>query len=295
MKLKRRGIELDTRCPVCYRLDEDGGHCFLKCKSVKALWRAAELEDTRLLLANCPNAKWVMIQILKLNEEICMKVCTLLWTWWLERNRANQGQKIRSLTEILFSHQLHFTEYWEHLKRTKEVRQSKMHVWSPPPLDYLKINSDGAFRESTRSGGWGFTIKNERGDTLVAGAGNLMFVSDPLHAEAAAMFHAIQEAARMGCQKIILETDATVLKQAVTSEAYDNSVLGVLFKDMKSVIKHSFQHCKVQICSRVCNISAHCLAAFGVSQERGNYQVWFDPLPSFVRDLVAGVCPVCVN
>jgi ribonuclease HI len=65
-------------------------------------------------------------------------------------------------------------------------------------MDYLKINSDGAFRESTHSGGWGFTQKkNERGNTLVAGAENLMFASDPLHAEASAMFHAIQEAVRM--------------------------------------------------------------------------------------------------
>jgi hypothetical protein len=39
--------------------------------------------------------------------------------------------------------------------------------------------------------------KNERGNTLVAGAENLMFASDPLHAEASAMFHAVQEAVRM--------------------------------------------------------------------------------------------------
>lgn len=35
MNIARRGVELDTRCPVCGRLDEDGGHCFLKCKMVK--------------------------------------------------------------------------------------------------------------------------------------------------------------------------------------------------------------------------------------------------------------------
>jgi hypothetical protein len=32
--LKRRGIDVDTRCTVCMRLDEDGGHYFLKCKFV---------------------------------------------------------------------------------------------------------------------------------------------------------------------------------------------------------------------------------------------------------------------
>ena len=28
-------MRLDTLCPACRRLDEDGGHCFLKCKLVR--------------------------------------------------------------------------------------------------------------------------------------------------------------------------------------------------------------------------------------------------------------------
>jgi hypothetical protein len=36
LNIKRRGVrDVDTRCPVCNRLDEDGGHCFVKCKVVK--------------------------------------------------------------------------------------------------------------------------------------------------------------------------------------------------------------------------------------------------------------------
>ena len=69
MKLKRRGVELDTRCPICYRFDEDGGHCFLKCKYVKALWRAAQMEDIRQLLINCPTSQLVMEEILQLDKE----------------------------------------------------------------------------------------------------------------------------------------------------------------------------------------------------------------------------------
>nr|XP_051221192.1 uncharacterized protein LOC127339372 [Lolium perenne] len=35
MKIHKLGVDLDTRCPICNRLDEDGGHVFLKCKRVK--------------------------------------------------------------------------------------------------------------------------------------------------------------------------------------------------------------------------------------------------------------------
>jgi hypothetical protein len=38
MKIHKLGIDLDTRCLVCNRLNEDGGHVFLKCKKAKACW-----------------------------------------------------------------------------------------------------------------------------------------------------------------------------------------------------------------------------------------------------------------
>jgi ribonuclease HI len=179
------------------------------------------------------------------------------------------------------------------VKKQKEQKCNKQQVWTPPPADFLKINTDGAFRQASCSGGWGFSIKNEQGKALVAGAGNLEFVADPFHAETAAMCYAVQAAVRMGCQKVILETDAATLQQALTSNMYDNSMMGALIREMKSIIELSFQCCKIVICQRTCNVDAHCLAAFGVNLERGKGQVWRDPFPEFVQDLVAGICPAC--
>jgi hypothetical protein len=50
MNISRKRIDLDTRCPMCYRLNEDGGHLFLKCKSVKQVWRTLVLEEVRVSL-----------------------------------------------------------------------------------------------------------------------------------------------------------------------------------------------------------------------------------------------------
>jgi len=33
--LIRRGMRIDPKCPVCNRFDEDGGHLFFKCKTVR--------------------------------------------------------------------------------------------------------------------------------------------------------------------------------------------------------------------------------------------------------------------
>lgn len=70
MNLKRRGIKLDTRCPVCLRFDEDGGHCFLKCKMMKKAWRCLHLEGTRVYLMQAQSAKAFVLDVLKLQPNI---------------------------------------------------------------------------------------------------------------------------------------------------------------------------------------------------------------------------------
>ena len=126
---------------------------------------------------------------------------------------------------------------------------------------------------------------------LVAGAGKLENISNPLHAEALAMKQAVLEASRMGCLNVILETDASILKQVMMSESYDESSLGALFRDIRSMVRLSFQCCKIEHCPRSCNILAHSLAAFGTRMEAGNYHIWLAPFPPDVNDLIAGRCP----
>ena len=52
---------------------------------------------------------------------------------------------------------------------------------------------------------------------------------------------------------------------------------------MKSVIEHSFQCFKIDVCLITCNVAAHCFAAFGVSLECGKCQVLLYPFIEFVK------------
>ena len=46
--LERRGMVLvNNKCYYCSRATEDGGHLFVKCKAVKEVWRALNLENER--------------------------------------------------------------------------------------------------------------------------------------------------------------------------------------------------------------------------------------------------------
>jgi hypothetical protein len=85
VNLRRRGMKLDTRCFLCGRMDEDGGHLFFKCKQVRGVWRDLQLEQTRIHLASVLSAKGVVEEIRKLQEDVKCKVITLLYLWWSER------------------------------------------------------------------------------------------------------------------------------------------------------------------------------------------------------------------
>jgi ribonuclease HI len=47
----------------------------------------------------------------------------------------------------------------------------------------LKLNVDGAFRESGKNGGWGYVIRDESGDAIQSGSGRVPFASNPWHME----------------------------------------------------------------------------------------------------------------
>lgn len=100
MNIKRRAMDIDTRCAVCCRLDEDGGDCFLKCKMVKKVWRYMILEDTRIQLLSLNNAEEVVNCILSMEEKRKLSVIGFLWAWWNARNKCNAGEQLKRVEAI---------------------------------------------------------------------------------------------------------------------------------------------------------------------------------------------------
>jgi hypothetical protein len=100
MNIKRRGVDLDPICLVCLRSDEVGAHTFLKCKALKHCWRELQMEQIRLKLLECANAREVLWTILDLNIEQKLRALILCWQWWSARNKLNAGDKARTTGDI---------------------------------------------------------------------------------------------------------------------------------------------------------------------------------------------------
>ena len=101
----------------------------------------------------------------------------------------------------------------------KEANKSSRisETWTRPPRDILKVNCDGAFFAETKTGIWGFVIRDHNGHTVVAGSGSLGAVHDADCAEAQACIAALQAALSHGMGKNVLETDSMNTMSALQS------------------------------------------------------------------------------
>jgi hypothetical protein len=71
-------MDIDTRWPMCNRLDEDGDHLSYKFKFAKAVWREVLMEDVREFLAAQPSAMEVLKQICQPESEIMLKMTVVI-------------------------------------------------------------------------------------------------------------------------------------------------------------------------------------------------------------------------
>ena len=170
------------------------------------------------------SAREVLEAILKLEPGIQSRVITLLYIWWCERSSVREGGQQRSgshLAGLINS----YAEEWSSFKQAKEnvSQPSARKSWKPPPENTVKLNCDGAFFASERTGGWSFVIREWDGGVISAGYGKLENVGEAFHAEIISCLQGIQRAADLGMQRMILETDASMVAQATKSTDYDRS------------------------------------------------------------------------
>lgn len=93
--LARRGMHIDTCCPICGRLGEDGSHLFFKCKLSKHIWRLLNLEAERAHLATIPDAYGAVECIMKQREPKRELTVITLWFIWSERNSIREEGRRR--------------------------------------------------------------------------------------------------------------------------------------------------------------------------------------------------------
>jgi ribonuclease HI len=83
-------------------------------------------------------------------------------------------------------------------------------------------------------------VRNNTGDVLDIGVGSIQRAGSSLHAEALAALHGLERAEQPGMTRVILETDASNLGKALTTNLLDSNLEGVLFRQIRSAMARNF-------------------------------------------------------
>ena len=95
----------------------------------------------------------------------------------------------------------------------------------------------------------------------------------------------VKAAVQLGISKIVLETDASLVKSVVESNEYRFLTLGGVVTELRLLVMSEFVEARVQVCPRLCNKVADALAAFGCNCPSDDQITWGD-VPRFVENLV---------
>ncbi len=213
----------------------------------------------------------------------------LLWVWWSARNKANVGEEKLSQGEIEH-HVQNTAAYLKNPVLHNKVQfgwsMRKGNTWKAPPPGILKINFDGAYREMSRDGAWGFVIRGENGRGVLAGSGRLPMVSDALMAEAEACLAALEAAIDHGISRVIIESDCLNLVSALKTDEFDGSSGGIVFRELRLILSMYFVVTDIRHVHRSCNACADALAHMCLDRDPEQPNVWSVPLPEFVNILV---------
>ena len=248
------------------------------------------LEDVRILLLTLGSAKEVVEHILSMNRDKQQLVISLLWAWWIGRNKANVGDRAPLVLEIASRASVLAAEFLRaHQEQPsisgKSIR--KGNKWNPPPIDVLKINSDGSFHEKDKTDAWGFVVRDSDGHGVLAGSGKLAAVHDALSTtESEACLAALKAAIDVGISLVIVEADSTNLLSAIQTASFDQAPGGVIFREIRDLISLHFIDVEFSYVPHSCNRSAHELAQSGFVWDPGHPIIWIDALPSFVKNSV---------
>ncbi|KAG0516036.1 hypothetical protein BDA96_10G328900 [Sorghum bicolor] len=181
----------------------------------------------------------MILAILALWDDVSMWVIMLLYSWWEARNKTNAGEGVRSLGQV--AHRATMLAIESNPAR-KEVnialRPPDRRI--RPPMGILKINCDGAFFAETKTGSWGFVIRDHNSHAVLAGSGSLGAVHDADCSEVQACLAALQAAPSHGIGSIVLESDSMNTVKALQSNERDRSPASVLYKEARELISLCF-------------------------------------------------------
>jgi hypothetical protein len=303
--LNSRGIQCPILCPRCLQGEETVSHLFMRCERAKKVWFGSIL-GINFNTSHRSFIDWLYYCFSTLKEEDLCYLAAIIYGIWFARNlqvfensdtndqtildKAHSNIKDYQLATQDIPTPQHNQSNQQHMnQRTRATNQNQhMHVqqrnqkWRKPRQGEIKGNCDANL---TIEGFWGLgaMFRDENGQTLASATWLIPGFSDPLTAEACALYNMTRLAAECCFTNVVLESDcAKVIMQVNELQESHRSYTGNFVRGINRM-RGCFQSCSFAHIDRRANKVAHRLAS--LAHEAHN-RVWIEETHPSILPLV---------
>ena len=305
--LARRGMSIDTTCPLCNVGVESMSHAFRDCPMVRTVWVQLGMSDPNSTFFSQDIRNWLKSNATAKPHQVHQGVHWYIlfpfaiWLIWKQQNQVvfkNKGinptlAKVITAQAMEFFHCVSYPRNNRHLV-IKQLR------WKRPNEGWLKLNTDDTTNDTQNAAGAGGVLRDARGNWVV-GFSRKVGKSNSFGAEIWGICNGLILCNQMNIDAIIIELDAKALVDAFNKPSHARSVVSHLFEDCRQ-LANRIPHLHILHIYCEANKCADRLAKLGLHQSL-DFVIHSSPpvdiIASFEADcqglFVNKSCPVSCN
>ncbi|XP_058724687.1 uncharacterized protein LOC131596129 [Vicia villosa] len=278
--LQKKGISLDTSCPLCEAATETAHHLFLHCEYTRSACFSSNY-GLRVPLNSYLN-DWISCCLEDPSSVSDQLKCTVLWHLWKARNLLVYRQKFtdpRLVAKEAMESVIEFNKFNPCIK-AKPPAHNLLEVPISFEVCILQVDA-GCFDEGFIS--FGCLLRNQAGRVVSAACKWEEMSANPVTAETLAIHWSLQLAKELKVERILVQSDALSVVNCIISLSLLTDIDHVVLNCQTFL--RSFKFASVVFISRAFNCDAHNLVGLG---KRLGSRTWLG-LPPNCNSI--SVCP----
>ncbi|XP_062020668.1 uncharacterized protein LOC133737053 [Rosa rugosa] len=225
------------------------------------------------------------------NEEVEL-FSVICWLLWKSRNRFKHEGVVEESKHIVWSANEWLNTFQDAQRSnetvTNDATQKRVQVkWRPPTAPNLKLNTDAAIDYKKKKAGLGMVVRDGEGKLKCAGHKVLPGNPSIVAIEALAVYHGLLLCREAGFQKLVVESDSTIVIDALNKTELDLSVEGGVLDDIKCLAS-TFKSVLWKKVNREGNIAAHKMAKHALIADKD--RLWQEAGPPWLTDIILDEC-----